>query len=261
MAGKRDDELLRLQAEAADMAVAQGADPGALATQLAGMQTQAMGQSLAQRYAQIGARWLADQAPTRLDAGLIERLARLGFRRESLADVKIHRGTRAQAAADALTARAFAVGDGDVFFGRGEFDPHSSTGFAVLAHELAHVAPPSAGPGGVAPLAGGGIPSSFGGPVVNRRVKDGEEDAAGEEAHEQVSRATERQARREFALDDAAAAPAMAAAPSQPAPVKSEADAKEGQKIDPAALEAKVMQILQKWERAECERVGMHVQA
>lgn len=252
----RDDELQRLHEEGAALAYEQGADPGALAAQLASTQSASMGQSLADRYAGIGARWLADSAPTRLDPLLIDRLSRMGFRRESLADVRIHRGPKAQAAADALTARAFAVGDQDVFFGRGEFDPSSRTGLAVLAHELAHVAPPDSSPGGFAPAMGGGMPSSFGGgPVLNER-KRGDEDAAGEEAHERQAREAER---RVFAVEDGGSAPALQATPTTSGSVKTEQDAKEDLKIDPVALEAKVMQIIGKWERQEKERGGLLV--
>ncbi len=256
MAANRDDELLQLQAQASDVAAERGADPGALAAQLAGMQSASMGQTLAQRYAGIGARWLADAAPTKLDRGLIDRLSNMGFRRESLADVRIHRGTKAQSAADALTARAFALGDADVFFGRGEFDPHSQSGLAVLAHELAHIAPPTSMPGGVAPMAGGGIPSSFsGGPLLNQR-KSGNEDAAQEEEHEKIAREAEQ---RVFRTKEGGSAPVAEGAPPSTIPTKSEGDARQEKRIDPAKLEAKVMEILAKWERTEIERSGTYV--
>ena len=145
MSQAHDDELLRLQANAATTAAEQGADPGQLASQLAGMQSAAMGEGVAGRYASMGARWLSDAAPTRLDRHLIDRLSRLGFRSERLADVRVHRGPKAQRAADALTARAFALGENDIYFAQGQFDPHTTGGLAVLAHELAHVAPPDSG--------------------------------------------------------------------------------------------------------------------
>lgn len=248
----REDELQRLHEQGAAIAYDHGADPGALAAQLASTQAAQMGQSVAERYAGIGARWLADSVPTHLDPNLIDRLARMGFRRESLAEVRIHRGPRAQAAADALTARAFAVGGQDVFFGRGEYDPSSRTGLAVLAHELAHVAPPDSSPGGFAPAMGGGIASSFNGPVLNER-KRGDEDAAGEEAHERQAREAER---RVFAMDDGQSAPTLQAPAQTTASVKTEQDAKHDLQIDPAALEAKVMQIIGKWDRQEKERAG-----
>lgn len=251
MPTQRDDELLELQAQSAELAAQQGADPGELASQLAGAQSAAMGESMSRRYASMGARWLSDQVPTRLDPVLIDRLSRLGFRSDRISEVRIHRGPKAQQAAGALSARAFAVGENDVFFGQGEFDPHTRGGLAVLAHELAHVAPPDSAAGGFAPAMSAGMPSSFQGPVLNER-KTGDEDAAGAEAHERQAREAER---RVFAQEDSGGSPAMAASPGGGA-VKSEADAKHERKIDPAALEAKVMQLLQKWERGEAERTG-----
>jgi hypothetical protein len=209
MSASHDDDLLRIQAESAEAAARQGADPGHLAAQLAGMQSSAMGAAVADRYTAMGARWLSDAAPTRLDQTLIDRLSRLGFRSERLADVRIHRGPKAQQAADALTARAFALGENDIYFAQGQFDPHTRGGLAVLAHELAHVAPPDSQADGVAPAAGGGIPTSFGGPLLNER-KRGDEDLAGAEAHERQAREAEA---RVFAQEDLAAAPQMAARP------------------------------------------------
>lgn len=254
---KRDDELRQLEDEGAAIAVESGADPGQLAGQLAGMQSQAMGVGMANRYAQMGARWLSDQVPTRLDGQLLERLASQGFRRESLGDVRIHRGTKAQAAAAALGARAFAIGDQDIFFGQGEYDPSSRSGRAVLAHELAHVAPPDM-PGNY----GNGVPSSFqggmggmGAPLLNER-KRGDEDAAGGERHEKQARDAER---RVFAEDDGpAGAPQMAASPAGGGGSTTGGGAGGEKKIEPSALEAKVWSIMAKWERTEMERSGGH---
>jgi hypothetical protein len=249
----RDDELRRLEDEGARVALDRGADPGKLAAQLAGTQTAAMGASMAERYAALGSRWLADSAPTRLDADLVDRLARQGFRRDTLADVRIHRGTKAQAAASALGARAFAVGDQDIFFGQGEFDPHSRSGMAVLAHELAHVAPPDMPE--ATPGYNSAMPSSFqssmAAPVLNER-KRGDEDAAGSEAHERQAREAER---RVYAAEDRGAAPSMATAPAAAA-AGGAAKGKEQGKIDPQVLEAKVLSLLAKWERSEVERKG-----
>ncbi len=52
--------------------------------------------------------------------------------------VRIHRGPQAAAAARAVGARAFTVGS-HLVFGEGEFQPRSSAGQRLLAHELAHV--------------------------------------------------------------------------------------------------------------------------
>lgn len=53
--------------------------------------------------------------------------------------VRIHDDTRAAESARAVNARAYAVGE-HVAFGAGHYQPHSSAGAQLLAHELAHVA-------------------------------------------------------------------------------------------------------------------------
>lgn len=55
-----------------------------------------------------------------------------------LGAVRLHVDDSAAAAAQALDARAFALGQG-IYFDRGRFDPGSATGARLLAHELAHV--------------------------------------------------------------------------------------------------------------------------
>lgn len=78
------------------------------------------------------------RAPSRpLDEGtrgLME--PRLGHR---LDQVRIHADAQAASAAQAMDARAYTVGR-HVVFGAGQYAPHSATGRALLAHELAHVA-------------------------------------------------------------------------------------------------------------------------
>jgi hypothetical protein len=250
MAQKRDEELLKMQEDASVAAAQAGADPAELAAQLAGTQSAAMGANLADRYAQMGAKWLADPVPTRLDADLIQRLSRHGFRSETLADVRVHRGAKAQAAADALGARAFAIGENDVFFGTGEFDPSSRTGRAVLAHELAHIAPPTDfGPASSA-MTGGSAFGGLGAPLLNER-KTGDEDASGAEAHERRARRAEAQV---FAQEDQAGAPAMAAGPASM--TASQGGQANQAQIDPQALESKVLSIIARLERTEVERAG-----
>jgi hypothetical protein len=259
MAHDRDDELRKLAEQGQDISAA--TDPGNLAGHLAGMQSAAMGTDLAERYSQLGARWLADPVPTHLDRHLVERMAKLGFRRESLHEVRIHRGTKAQAAADALGARAFAIGDKDVFFGRGEFDPHTRSGRAVIAHELAHVAPPSvpgAGGVGAGATSGGmsaGIPASFGGggALLNEAPKRGDENAAEDEAHERRSRFVEQQA---YAMEDSAGDSPRAMPEELPGQAQKEIE-KKNEKIDPKKLEDKVVALLGKWERTEIDRGGL----
>lgn len=52
--------------------------------------------------------------------------------------VRIHTDSRADSLSQSLSARAFATGQ-DVFFRQGEYDPGSSSGRELLAHELTHV--------------------------------------------------------------------------------------------------------------------------
>ena len=54
-----------------------------------------------------------------------------------LSDVRIHTGAESESAADAVGARAYAVGN-DIHFGAGQYDPSSSEGLFLIAHEVAH---------------------------------------------------------------------------------------------------------------------------
>jgi len=53
-------------------------------------------------------------------------------------DVKIHHDTRADQLSRKLNARAFTTGN-NIFFKSGEYNPHSTKGKKLLAHELTHV--------------------------------------------------------------------------------------------------------------------------
>ena len=55
----------------------------------------------------------------------------------SLDDVRIHTDDGAAALARAVSARAFTVGS-DIYFGRGEYQPGTSGGNELIAHEVAH---------------------------------------------------------------------------------------------------------------------------
>ena len=63
-----------------------------------------------------------------------------------LSDVRIHTGSRAAESARAVNARAYTIGR-DVVFGKDEYQPNSSIGRRLLAHELAHVVQQSDGTG------------------------------------------------------------------------------------------------------------------
>jgi hypothetical protein len=58
--------------------------------------------------------------------------------------VRVHTGAGAAAAADAVHARAYTVGN-DIVFGPARFDPGSDAGRRLIAHELVHVAQQSEG--------------------------------------------------------------------------------------------------------------------
>jgi Domain of unknown function (DUF4157) len=68
---------------------------------------------------------------------------------DSLDDVRLHADERADALARSVSARAFTTGT-DIFFARGEYRPQTTSGDALLAHELTHVvqqrASPTTGP-------------------------------------------------------------------------------------------------------------------
>lgn len=56
----------------------------------------------------------------------------------NFARVRVHTGSDADASAQALHAHAYTVGS-DIVFRHGQYEPHTSRGQRLLAHELAHV--------------------------------------------------------------------------------------------------------------------------
>jgi hypothetical protein len=82
-----------------------------------------------------------------LDRGVQDKLgAALGF---DFSQVKVHASPEADALNRELGAEAFTTGK-DIYFRAGAYDPHSSSGQELLAHEMTHVVQQSSG------LAGGG---------------------------------------------------------------------------------------------------------
>jgi uncharacterized protein DUF4157 len=71
-----------------------------------------------------------------LERSVAERLE--GATRSPLRDVQVHTGKYAAELARSVEARAFTVGR-DIFFGAGEYQPHTSEGRRLIAHEVAHV--------------------------------------------------------------------------------------------------------------------------
>jgi hypothetical protein len=64
---------------------------------------------------------------------------------ESFQDVRVHTGGEATASAQRLGAHAYTVGN-DVVFSDSHYDPSSTSGQRVLAHELTHVVQQRSGP-------------------------------------------------------------------------------------------------------------------
>lgn len=60
-------------------------------------------------------------------------------------DVRVHTDARADASARAVSAHAYTVGR-DIVFQRGAYDPGSTAGQTLLAHELTHVVQQRSGP-------------------------------------------------------------------------------------------------------------------
>lgn len=77
--------------------------------------------------------------------------ARMGH---DFGDVRVHTGDAADASARSVSAHAYTVGP-NIVFQRGAYDPGSSQGQTLLAHELTHVVQQRSGPVDGTPAAGG----------------------------------------------------------------------------------------------------------
>lgn len=69
-------------------------------------------------------------------------------------DVRVHTGDAADASARSVSAHAYTVGS-NIVFQRGAYEPGSSSGQTLLAHELTHVVQQRNGPVDGTPAAGG----------------------------------------------------------------------------------------------------------
>jgi hypothetical protein len=69
--------------------------------------------------------------PTTLQSQLSQTL------HEDVSGVRVHIDDKAAAAAQAMNARAFTIGQA-IYFGAGQYDPHSQSGQRLIAHEVAH---------------------------------------------------------------------------------------------------------------------------
>jgi len=73
---------------------------------------------------------------------------------QDFSDVRVHTGDAADASARSVSAHAYTVGS-NIVFQRGTYDPGSSQGRTLLAHELTHVVQQRSGPVEGTPAAGG----------------------------------------------------------------------------------------------------------
>jgi hypothetical protein len=94
------------------------------------------------RYGDFGRALLADSMPTNVDPSIARALRPyLG----DISHVRVHTGRAATEAARAMEARAFAIGDQDIFVDSSDFAPGTKEGGALLAHEIAHTRDASTG--------------------------------------------------------------------------------------------------------------------
>ena len=73
---------------------------------------------------------------------------------QDFSDVRVHTGDAADASARSVSAHAYTVGS-NIVFQRGTYDPGSTQGRTLLAHELTHVVQQRSGPVDGTPAAGG----------------------------------------------------------------------------------------------------------
>jgi hypothetical protein len=178
--------------------------------------TNHLGAEIESRYLDVGRQLLSDEVPERLDVATRVRMREtLGTDSE---DARIHVGEHAQEAAEAMGARAFTLGGSDVYFGRGQFQPGTPEGQALIAHELTHVHEATGKPG---------------------FSKESDEGLSGVREGEEQAVASEKRVLEEAVAE---AVPAMA-----PPSLKSS---------DKASLVEKVVRILQRTEKRSRQRRG-----
>lgn len=93
-----------------------------------------------------------------LDSGIRSRMGAVMGR--DFSEVRIHTDATASELSDDLNARAFTVGL-NIAFGKGEYQPGSPMGDALIAHELAHVVQQKGGPGSPAPASKTSLQTDF----------------------------------------------------------------------------------------------------
>lgn len=184
-----------------------------------------LGAHLERRYLTQGRDLLSDALPSQLDPRVVKRLEPiLG----DVGHVRVHTGAAATAAARAMDARAFAVGDSDIYIDERQYNPGTEGGGALLAHEVAHT-----------------MDAATGFAMSSDRGQ-------GEEGAEAFAREVEMS----FAQEDAvpATVPETIEPPRQTgtATTVNQGDPQ----VDMWALEERVMEMMEKAERDERDRTG-----
>jgi hypothetical protein len=105
------------------------------------LRTEKMSKDIEKKYLEQGTKLLSDTMPHRLDEEQKAEFKPLfsDVAGNKLDDVRIHTGEKAHEAAEAMGAKAFAIGTKDIFFNKNYYDPKSPMGKGLLAHELTHV--------------------------------------------------------------------------------------------------------------------------
>jgi len=137
MAVQDDKEILDQSLEAlakGDEAATE--EEAALFEQLAGrIEEPGLQDRILERYTSFGQDLLSDALPSRVDPRIAKVLEPiLG----DIGDVRVHTGPMATAAAQAMDARAFAVGDRDIFLDPAHLSSAPREAGALIAHEVAH---------------------------------------------------------------------------------------------------------------------------
>lgn len=182
-----------------------------------------IGEELRQRYLAQGRELLSDSLPTHLDPRIVRRLEPL---LGDVSDVRVHTGKAATAAARAMEARAFAVGDQDIFIDEAEYHPGTEKGDTLLAHEVAHTVDASTG---------------FG---LSSERHGGEEEAFAREVE------------MAFAQEDAVPEAEPEVTEASPAS-GAQTEVSEGEpNVDVQALESRIMAIMEEQEKRDRDRHG-----
>jgi hypothetical protein len=107
------------------------------------MKEGAIDSELRKKYQKIGQEVLKDDVPKTLDPRIRKEMKSIIS--ADPGKVRIHTDEKAGVVSKMLGARAFAIGDQDIFFGEGEYNPSTTAGRALIAHELTHLSEKNTG--------------------------------------------------------------------------------------------------------------------